>query len=142
MLKVIVIMLEKGGVGKSMLVVYFMGVLIECGFDVVFIDEDGWVGSLLCWVCCCEEGLGFLVLDVDEVKFKKLVVFDVVFIDIEGWFWCKDLWVLVECVDLILILSGLIMLELEVICELLDFFEDEGVVCWVWVVLICVFFIG
>ncbi|AAF11242.1 ParA family protein [Deinococcus radiodurans] len=133
--KVIAITSEKGGVGKSTLAVHLTGALIERGLDAALIDEDGRVGSSLRWARRREEGLGFPVLDADEVKPKKLAALDAVLIDTEGRPRRKDLRALAERADLILIPSGPTMLELEATRELLDFFEDEGAARRVRVVL-------
>ncbi|MHA0033958.1 nucleotide-binding protein [Deinococcus sp. PESE-13] len=133
--KVIAITSEKGGVGKSTLAVHLAGALTERGLDAALIDEDGRVGSSLRWARRREEGLGFPVLDADEVKPKKLAALDAVLIDTEGRPRRKDLRALAERADLILIPSGPTMLELEATRELLDFFEDEGAARRVRVVL-------
>ena len=133
--KVIAITSEKGGVGKSTLAVHLTGALTERGLDAALIDEDGRVGSSLRWARRREEGLGFPVLDADEVKPKKLAALDAVLIDTEGRPRRKDLRALAERADLILIPSGPTMLELEATRELLDFFEDEGAARRVRVVL-------
>jgi len=131
--KVIAITSEKGGVGKSTLAVHLTGALIERGLDAALMD--GRVGSSLRWARRREEGLGFPVLDADEVKPKKLAALDAVLIDTEGRPRRKDLRALAERADLILIPSGPTMLELEATRELLDFFEDEGAARRVRVVL-------
>ena len=133
--KVIAITSEKGGVGKSTLAVHLAGALTERGLDVALIDEDGRVGSSLRWARRREEGLGFPVLDADEVKPKKLAALDAVLIDTEGRPRRKDLRALAERADLILLPSGPSTLELEATRELLDFFEDEGAARRVRVVL-------
>ncbi|AXG98782.1 ParA family protein [Deinococcus wulumuqiensis] len=133
--KVIAITSEKGGVGKSTLAVHLSGALAERGLAVTLIDEDGRVGSSLRWARRREEGLGFPVVDAEEVKPKKLADLDAVVIDTEGRPRRKDLRELAERADLILIPSGVTALELESTRELLDFFEDEDAARRVRVVL-------
>ncbi|MGX9686609.1 nucleotide-binding protein [Deinococcus wulumuqiensis] len=133
--KVIAITSEKGGVGKSTLAVHLSGALAERGLAVTLIDEDGRVGSSLRWARRREEGLGFPVVDAEEVKPKTLADLDAVVIDTEGRPRRKDLRELAERADLILIPSGVTALELESTRELLDFFEDEDAARRVRVVL-------
>lgn len=133
--KVIAITSEKGGVGKSTLAVHLSGALAERGLAVTLIDEDGRVGSSLRWARRREEGLGFPVVEAEEVKPKKLADLDAVVIDTEGRPRRKDLRELAERADLILIPSGVTALELESTRELLDFFEDEDAARRVRVVL-------
>ena len=133
--KVIAITSEKGGVGKSTLAVHLSGALAERGLAVTLIDEDGRVGSSLRWARRREEGLGFPVVEAEEVKPKKLADLDAVVIDTEGRPRRKDLRELAGRADLILVPSGVTALELESTRELLDFFEDEDAARRVRVVL-------
>lgn len=133
--KIIAITSEKGGVGKSTLAVHLAGACHERGLAIALIDEDGRVGSALRWAGRTETGLGFPVLDADEVKPKKLADLDAVILDTEGRPKRKELRELAERADLILVPSGVSALELESTRELLDFFEDEDAARKVRVVL-------
>lgn len=130
--KVIAITSEKGGVGKSTLAVHLAGAFNERGLSVQLIDEDGRVGSSLRWSHKALEhaaqsgGLGFMVLEPDEVKPKKLADLDVLVIDTEGRPKRKELRQLAARTDLILVPSGTSALELEATRELLNFLSEEG----------------
>ena len=126
--KVIAITSEKGGVGKSTLAVHLAGAFHERGLNVTLVDEDGRVGSSLRWAQKSQEygGLGFNVLEPDDVKPKKLADLDVLVIDTEGRPKRKELRQLSNRADLILVPSGTSALELESTRELLDFLREEG----------------
>lgn len=126
--KVIAITSEKGGVGKSTLAVHLAGAFSERGLHVALIDEDGRVGSSLRWAQKGQEygGLGFPVMQPDDVKPKKLADLDVLVIDTEGRPKRKELRQLATRADLILVPSGPSALELESTRELLDFLREEG----------------
>lgn len=126
--KVIAITSEKGGVGKSTLAVHLAGAFHERGLNVTLIDEDGRVGSSLRWAQKGQEhgGLGFSVLQPDDVKPKKLADLDVLIIDTEGRPKRKELRQLSTRAELILVPSGTSALELESTRELLDFLREEG----------------
>lgn len=125
--KVIAITSEKGGVGKSTLAVHLAGAFSERGLYVVLVDEDGRVGSSLRWAQRAEErgGLGFPVLEPDDIKPKKLADLDVLLIDTEGRPKRKELRQLAGRADLILVPSGTSALELDATRELLDYFTEE-----------------
>ncbi|WP_135228115.1 ParA family protein [Deinococcus fonticola] len=126
--KVIAITSEKGGVGKSTLAVHLAGAFHERGLNVMLVDEDGRVGSSLRWAQKAGEhgGLGYSVIQPDDVKPRKLVDLDVLVIDTEGRPKRKELRQLAGRADLILVPSGTSALELESTRELLDFLRDEG----------------
>lgn len=125
--KVIAITSEKGGVGKSTLAVHLAGAFAERGLHVALIDEDGRVGSSLRWAQRADEqgGLGFPVLEPDDIKPKKMADLDVLLIDTEGRPKRKELRQLATRADLILVPSGTSALELDATRELLDYFTEE-----------------
>ena len=122
--QVIAVTSEKGGVGKSTLSVHLTGAFTERGLSAVLIDEDGRVGSAVRWARR-GPGLPFPVLEPEEVKPKKLKDADVVVIDTEGRPRRKELRALGERADLILVPSGVSMLELDATTELMNFFHED-----------------
>lgn len=126
--KVIAITSEKGGVGKSTLAVHLAGAFHERGLKVLLVDEDGRVGSSLRWAQRAQAhgGLGFAVLEPDDLKPKKIAELDVLLIDTEGRPRRKELRQLAGRADLILVPSGTSALELEATRELLDYLTSEG----------------
>lgn len=126
--KIIAITSEKGGVGKSTLAVHLAGAFAERGRHVLLIDEDGRVGSSHRWSLRGEAygGLGFPVLEAEQVKPRALADADVVLIDTEGRPKRRELRQLSGRADLILVPSGISALELEATRELLDYLTDEG----------------
>ncbi|AWN23252.1 ParA family protein [Deinococcus irradiatisoli] len=122
--QVIAVTSEKGGVGKSTLSVHLTGAFQERGLSAVLVDEDGRVGSAVRWARR-GPGLPFPVLEPEDVKPKKLREADVVIIDTEGRPKRKELRLLGERADLILVPSGVSMLELEATAELMNFFHED-----------------
>ncbi|AZI41446.1 ParA family protein [Deinococcus psychrotolerans] len=122
--QVIAVTSEKGGVGKSTLSVHLTGAFQERGLSAVLIDEDGRVGSAVRWA---RRGMGlpFPVLEPEEVKPKKLREADVIVIDTEGRPKRRDLRALGERADLILVPSGVSMLELDATAELMTFLHQD-----------------
>ena len=122
--QVIAVTSEKGGVGKSTLSVHLTGAFAERGLSAVLIDEDGRVGSAVRWAGR-GPGLPFAVLEPENVKPKKLREADVVVIDTEGRPRRRELRALGERADLILVPSGVSMLELDATTELMNFFHED-----------------
>ncbi|WP_425148099.1 division plane positioning ATPase MipZ [Deinococcus sp.] len=131
---VIAITSEKGGVGKSTLAVHLAGALSERGLHVTLVDEDGRVGSSIGWAQRSLKrspeqghvGLGFEVLEPDEVRPRLLRDLDALVIDTEGRPKRKELRDLSERADTILLPSGVSTLELESTLTLAEFLTSEG----------------
>lgn len=123
--KVIAITSEKGGVGKSTLAIHLAGAFHGRGLNTALIDEDGRVGSSLRWAARSPGHLGFGVLEPGAVRPKQLAKLDALVIDTEGRPKRKELRILAERADLILVPSGPSALEQEATRELLDYLSEQ-----------------
>lgn len=127
---VIVVISDKGGVGKSTLSVHLAGALANQQHDVILIDEDKRTKSSFKWgqrAIEIECDLGFRTYTPDQIQGKTLKDRDVLIIDTGGHLKRKHLRDLSQYADTLLIPSGISNLEIDATRSLLDFLETEKI---------------